>query len=670
MTTAEFPHLMAPGRIGSLELRNRIVMCPMGMLLGNDDGSVSENEAAFYEARARGGAGLLIIGTACVAYPFGTNHERMPGVSDDRFLPGMRDLAQRVHRHGGRVAAQLNYMGVYSFVDTVHGRKRLVPYVPANPSPDRVSTMLTADEMAAMAAPFMAPGAELGFRVADDADIAWVIERFADAADRCRRAGYDGVELHAGHGYFIDEFLSPRNTRTDRWGGDVEGRARLLVEIVRAVRGRVGDDYPVWMRINAVERHHVVGEELDEQCRVIDLAVAEGIDAVHLTAYANTDVAQGATDSYAPHVVGPLSDYAAVVRERVDVPVITFGRLEPAEAERVIADGKADFVAMGRKLLADPELPNKLATGRVDDIRPCIYQYRCIGNIALRTPTRCVVNPATGVEHDLRLEPTRSPRHVLVVGGGPAGLDVARLLAARGHRVTLREASTRLGGTLVDAAAADPILSAYLGWLVREVERAEVTLELGAAVRPDDVPAGVDEIVVATGAAWSAPEVPEGGDQVRSLADLRGWLHDGDGTVGHRVVILGHGKAALSIAELALSRGHQVTVVGSEAYFAPELGLPGRYRLVAELAAGGVQLLTGATVDAVGVDHVDISSGATTERVPADTVVGIAPYAPGAPIADGLRATGLAVHTVGDCRRLGFIEGATADAMQTARAIG
>ncbi len=392
MSSHAFPHLFTPGRIGTLQLRNRIVMCPMGMLLGNDDGSVSENEAAFYEARARGGAGLLLIGTGCVGYPEGTNHPRMPGLSDDRYLGGMRHLADLVHRHGAKVAAQLNYMGTYSFVDVMAGRPRLVPYELPAPDPDRVSMMVTPEEAAMQGAPFMAPGANLAYRVADEDDIIRVIGLYAAAADRCRRAGYDGVELHAGHGYLIDEFLSPRNTRSDRWGGSTENRARLLLEVIGAVRERVGRDYPVWMRINAFERHHDVGERFDDQQRVIEMAVNAGIDAVHLTAYANTNVATAATDSYAPHEVGPLPDYAAMVRESVSVPVITFGRLEPDEAEQVLAEGKADFVAMGRKLIADPDLPRKLEQGRSDDVRPCIYAYRCIGNIAIRVPTNCVVN--------------------------------------------------------------------------------------------------------------------------------------------------------------------------------------------------------------------------------------------------------------------------------------
>ena len=232
MAQSAHHHLLSPGRIGSLELRNRIVMCPMGMLLGNDDGTVSDNEAAFYEARARGGAGLLIVGTVCVGYPEGTNHPRMPGASDDRFLPGMQRLAEGVHRHGAKLAAQLNYMGTYSFIDLEQGRPRLVPYRMADAHPEPLAMMMTPQEMGLMAAPFVAPGANYEYRIATEDDIHRVVGLYASAADRCRRAGYDGVELHAGHGYLIDEFLAPRNVRPDQWGGSVENRARFLLTVI------------------------------------------------------------------------------------------------------------------------------------------------------------------------------------------------------------------------------------------------------------------------------------------------------------------------------------------------------------------------------------------------------------------------------------------------------
>lgn len=668
MVEQAFPRLFQTGRIGSMELRNRIVMCPMGMLLGNEDGTVSDNEAAFYEARARGGAALLLVGTVCVGYPEGTNHPRMPGASDDRFLPGMRRLAEGVHRHGAKLAAQLNYMGTYSYIDLEQGRGRLVPYQLPDPHPEPLVMMITPEEAAKMAGPFVAPTANLDYRIATEDDIDRVVGLYAAAAERCVRAGYDGVELHAGHGYIIDEFLSPRNTRPDRWGGSLENRARFLLTVIAAVRERIGRDFPLWMRINSQERHHDVAETFEEQLQVIEMAVAAGLDAVHLTAYANTDVATAATDSYAPHVAGPLQDFAAQVRARVDVPVITFGRLEPHEAEGVLADGKADFVAFGRKLIADPDLPNKLAEGRTDDVRPCIYFYRCIGNIALRESTTCVANATAGREHDLQLLPTTTPRRVLVVGGGPAGMEVARLLDERGHQVTLREASPQLGGSLLLAGLLDPLIERWLGWEIRQLEQSNVTIELGARVEAASISDEFDAVVVATGAKQKASPLP-GEQRATSIDDLSDWLREDDDRVGKSVLIVGQGKDAISLARVCATRGRLVTVVGSTPVFAPEVGGPGRFELVAELQRLGVRLIGAAVIDDIASTSATVTAGGVSEVVHADTVVTTTEVEPDLSLVSVIAATGKNVHSVGDCQHIGFIEGATRSALEVARTI-
>ena len=205
----EFPHLLAPGAIGTMALRNRILMAPMGDSLANPDGTVSDAQLAYFEARARGGASLLLIGSVAVAYPDGCVDQRQVGASAVAHEPGLRELAERVHAHGARLAAQLTYNGALARLDIARGRPMLVPAVPARPHPDALSMMLTDVELAGFAAPYASPTARVEYRVADDEDLAAVVARFADAADRCRRAGLDGVELHAGHGYLVDEFLSP-----------------------------------------------------------------------------------------------------------------------------------------------------------------------------------------------------------------------------------------------------------------------------------------------------------------------------------------------------------------------------------------------------------------------------------------------------------------------------
>jgi 2,4-dienoyl-CoA reductase (NADPH2) len=647
----------------------------MGDCLANTDGSVSDRQISYYEARARGGAGMLLVGSVSVAYPSGSYGAAQTALSNDAFLPGLQRLTTRVHDHGARIAAQLVHDGQRSLLDIAQGRAVLCASPPTRVATDRLSRMVTAGEIAAMTAPFTQPTSKFAAQVATEADLEWVIETFADAAARAARAGFDGVEVHAGHGYLIDDFLSPAsNTRDDRWGGPVEHRARLLCEVVRATRVRVGADFPIWFRVNALERFREGGETFVDTLRVVDLAVEAGADAVHVSAFADAGVAVGITRSHTPHEPNALVGFAAEVKQRVRVPVITFGRIEPDDAERVIAEGSADFVAMGRKLLADPDLPAKLRDGRVDDVRPCIYQYRCIGNIFMGTSVACVANPATGRgDRADDLGAAGVKRRVLVIGGGPAGLESARRLAAVGHTVDLWEATERLGGRLVSAASCDAPLDRFLGWLLREVERSDVEVELGATVTADRVGrAGFDEIVVATGQHWAAPRLP-GADLpfVLPIDALTPWLASAatapHALVGTTVVVVGGGKVGLSLADLASRRGHVVTVLEPTTVFGAELGLPGRFELVAELEARGVTLRPECDVDAFEPAVVVVrAADGEVSRVAADSVMIATPTGPDRRLASDLDAAGIAYREVGDGRRFGLLEGALFDASELA----
>ena len=667
----DFRHLLAPGRIGALELRNRIVMAPMGEELGNADGTLSDTQAAYLEARAAGGVGLVQLGSVSVAWPQGCSNKVQTALSDDRFIPSMRAAADRVHRHGGAIGMQLTHAGKNGVQDVLNGYPMWVPSPPVDGTVDPLYGMVTEAEGAAMNEAYTAPTTKVHYRVMDHDDIATVVDQFASATVRAREAGLDAVELHAGHGYLIDAFLSPTvNHRDDEYGGSVENRSRFLVEVLREVRRRVGDDFTVWCRLNSTEVG-IDGITLDDCLVTARLAAEAGADAIHVSAYHDPGIATGPTDSYGPHTPELLVDKARAVKAVVDIPVIAVGRIEPERADALIAEGAFDFVAMGRKLLADPELPRKLAEGRTDEVRPCAYHYRCIGNIFVRTGTRCVVNAQLGRETELATVAAPAARKVLVVGGGPAGLEAARVAASRGHAVVLAEAARHLGGRFSLAAATSTTNDDLLRWLIREVERVGVDVRLGTRVDEAFVAAEApDDVIVATGAGWERPEVSgANGATVRTVDQLAGWLLGDEPLDAGHLVVVGGDLPGLGIAQRAHADGVAVTVVDESDVFAQELGLPGRWRTVHDLRAAGVTLLGGVRVVAFDDDGVLVANDAGKQLLPADLAVVTAVGAPDRQLADRLVAAGVTVTSIGDCSGTTYLDAAMRTAVEAAVAI-
>jgi 2,4-dienoyl-CoA reductase-like NADH-dependent reductase (Old Yellow Enzyme family)/thioredoxin reductase len=663
------PHLLSPGRIGALELRNRMVMAPMGEDLGDLDGMVSATQMAYLEARARGGLAMVMLGSVGVSFPVGCSNARQTAISDDRHIAPWREAAARVHRHGAALAMQLTQAGANSLQDTLAGRPMWVASAPGPPGRDDLYGMVTADEAAKMMEPFTGPESKLHYRVLDDDDIAQVVDDFAAAVVRAREAGVDGCELHAGHGYLIDGFLSPaKNHRTDDYGGSLENRARILVEILREIRARVGDDYTVWCRLNSTE-NRPDGTTLDDCIAVARLAEAAGADAVHVSAYHDPAVATGPTDSYAPHVPGLLVEAARAVKASVGVPVIAVGRIGPDRAEAAITEGAFDFVSMARMILAEPELPNLLAAGKPEEIRPCVYHYRCIGNIFVRGQTRCAANGSVGREDDLVIGAAAPPRRVLVVGGGPSGMEAARVAALRGHAVTLVDAAPRLGGRWAYAAATSEPNAELLRWLEHQLELREVDVRLGEALDADGVVAmGHDAVVVATGARWSRPAVP-GADlpHVCPVDELGSWLLDGTPLGTDHVVVVGGDLPGLGVAERAADEGARVTVLEATPVFGLHLGLPGRWQRVAELRRRGVTLTGGAEVTEITTGAVQWRDADGDHETPAGAVFATAAAAPDSSLADALAARGIDVATVGDALAgAGLLEHAMRTALETA----
>lgn len=697
MATSYAP-LLQPGQIGSLQLKNRIALAPMGENFGGLDGHATEKTQAYYEERARGGAGLIILGTAAVSWPSGTSEPHQLGISSDDFIPTLAQVVRRVHVHGAKVAIQINHSGKVAANDRAHGREMWVPSVPPALPPNASMRTITPQELSTFVGVGPHPDR---YRVMDEADIAQMIEWYASAAVRAQQAGFDAVEVHCAHNYLIAGFLSPYfNQRTDGYGGSYENRTRLLRELLTEVRRRVGPDYPIWVRLDAEEMHTPGGIELEEALQTARLCEQLGVNAISVSSYARLTRGSDFTDAPIPQKSGAYLEFANAFKRVVRIPIIVAGRIEPEAGAAAIGAGEADFIAMGRKLLADPELPNKLLAGQPEAIRPCIYCYACVSEIFVNRGIKCAVNAQTGHESTAPIVPAEHAKHVLIVGGGPAGMEAARMAVLRGHRVTLVERSDRLGGTLFFAGLAYPENGRLLDYLVRQMQhpRIEVLLRttVDAALLQRLEP---DEILVATGASRAAPAI-EGaqqthvwsGDELRrlmtgdgaeeiakaklSLAERAlfkagGMLGVTDSTqaiqglsklwmpLGKRVVIIGGGLVGLELAEFLLARGRQVTVLEPGTHAGTELPIVRRWRVIEAVQDHG-QLHLQAQVQRIERKQVvwlnKKGEGQSTE---ADSVVLALGAEPDARVAEQLQAlTSLPVRRLGDSATLGYIEGA------------
>ena len=688
--------LLQPGRIGTLELRNRIIMAPMGSNFAEADGHCGERIQAYYEARAEGGAGLLTMGVCAVAFPHGTGEPYQVGISRDDFIPGLRGITERVHRHGAKIAIQLQHGGKTAVQDLVHGREMWVPSIPKGTKSDMMQA-ITPEELAN----FVGISAHKPrIRVMDLDDIAQMVAYFADAAARAKEAGFDAIELHGAHTYILAGFLSPYyNQREDAYGGPLENRARLLIETLQAVKARVGADFPVWVRLDAEELNTPSGITLVESVATARMCQDAGADAISVSAYATLTSGTAFTQAPIPQAAGAFMSNAAAIKKALSIPVITAGRIEPEVAARAIAQGELDFVAMARKMLADPHIPIKLAQNRPQDIRPCIYCYACVSQIFINQRVKCAVNAQTGYETERRIEAASTPRHVLVVGGGPGGMEAARVAALRGHKVTLVERSNRLGGTLFFAAMAYPENGKLLDYLVAQMHSLPMDVRLNTEANAALVhEVGADVVVVASGARRDAPPI-EGatqshvwsGDELRRLmtgdrADeiaqaklsltqralfkAGGILKVTDSTqaitqlsklwmpLGKRVVIVGGGLVGLELAEFLIARDRQVTVLEPTDKAGRELAIVRRWRVL-DVVKAHAQLHLRAQVQRIGAKEVHWTDGeGQAHSSAADSVI----LATGAQADDSLalalQASGRPVHRVGDCADIGFIEGA------------
>jgi len=555
--------LFEKGKIGTLTMKNRIVMDAINIQLATpvEEAGLSQRGIEFYVARAEGGVGLIkttfMRPNRKLEFSIGE-----PVVNSERCVSWLNDLAEAVHDYGAKICVQLS-----PGLGRIPVPKPNLPHgglVGPSPLP---SFRDPEGEM-----PRLGPGQypvvgerHVTTRELTIQEIEELVSDFEFSAKIIALADIDAIEIHGHQGYLLDQFMTALwNKRADRYGGDLEGRMRLPLELVTAIRRAAGPDYPILYKY-PLTQYLEGGREIEEGLEIARMLEATGVNGLTINAgcYETYNMAQPPTT--APR--GITLELAKMTKEAINIPVITSGKLGyPDLAEEALQDGKADFIGLARPLLADPEWPNKVKQGRLEDIRPCVGCHEgCIGRVRKYQHISCTVNPATGLERELGLAPAEKKKSVLVVGGGPAGMEAARVSALRGHRVTLWEKGKTLGGNLIPAAVPDfkDDYKLLLNYLTAQVRKLTVTVEFEKEATPSAIQEFKPEVLfIATGASHIIPEI-EGIEDARekrkAITAVEVLL--GKGEVGERVVVIGGGLIGCETALYLAEKGKKVTVL-------------------------------------------------------------------------------------------------------------
>lgn len=639
----QFHKLFEPLRIGKLDLKNRIYM--LGTSLGyTPDYHVNDRLKAFYRERAQGGAALIAIG---MALPSPMNNSTAEpgqadlGIWDDSFIPGFKQAVGVIHEYEAKAVCQIGLQ--------YHWQKSTA-VICEMVGPSAVSTRRGIEP-----------------RELSATEIQQIIGEFGDAVKRAREAGFDAVEYHAGIGYLINRFLSPlTNRRTDDYGGSLEKRLRFLLEIIKDSQKKAGTDFTYFCRLSADE-FMPGGNTLEESRQIAVLLEKSGFDCLNIQVGWHESAKPMLQNFVAP---GAFAYVSEAIKKAVSIPVAAAYRINsPAVSERILTEGKADLIGMCRALIADPYLPRKAEMGSPDDIRPCIACGYCMDVRLDGESLACSVNPRVGKEAAPRSCSPATPKRVLVVGGGPAGMEAAALAARRGHRVTLVEGNRQLGGQLLAGAKLSykDDIARYIRYLVKELDSAGVEVKLSERVAPDLVnKLNPDVVILAAGAIPLATDIPGIGEPNVVTATQ---VLNGEKIVGANVVVIGSGMVGCEVAEFLREQGKKVIILEMQPKPGSNIGRSVRPFLLGRLREAGIVIESNIRIEQITAQGVKARRDDKELSFAADSVVLAMGMQPNDGLFQELKNGRYELYPIGDCVKPGRIAGAVADAARIANAI-